>query len=636
MRVSSRIDGSICGAIFHLHRPSLLHSSAAAAVSGRRGTSPCRYNIVSSHGGGCFTRDFHGSCTVSGARPQGHIRRSRGARRSLLTTLPALPPTNIHDGAFFRPTIPTTCENHTAAAVVPDITPEPPPSSQADAPAAHDAFEILTRPPPPRKPRGNLWSKDELLALVEPYDAGPVEEHLQFFRDPYMRGYAPADGPNLTVSVKRDDVEFPSYEEVMQADEEQRKILWELRFAVLSRLRNPLRTDLDTVYEIYQRLPEPRMPYIYARLRHQLLKVLGQPEKKDSKSMLRYFAVIADVKNSGMPLTAAEWNSAISFASRYVGVSTEVETESALKLWREMEQDAGIKGTDVTFNILFDVASKAGNFTLAEMIYKEMEARGHRFNRYHYVSLIHFFGLKLDTAGLRAAYREMVNAGEIIDTVALNCVIAGLLRSGEEEAADRVYERMKLLSQEQQTGGGKREMPARTYVTNKAITQVFLMFAKLGRRHPSLQPGLQRMALIHPDLHTYRVLVNHYGVKMGDLARVAKYLDEMKFFQIPLHGAIFLALFKGFYAHGGYRGSAWSEQRLNSIWQALLDTLDEGGSGIEIKTWLAIWVLRAFKKCAADPNSRVLDAYEALKMRWSLDHADEQFMIEFLASLVNK
>jgi len=464
--------------------------------------------------------------------------------------------------------------------------------------------------------------------LVDHQDAGTVEEHLQFFRDPYLRGYAPADGPRIVVSARKDDIEYPSLDEVMQANQKEQEILRNLRVAVIARLRHRPGSSLDTIYQIYQQLPEPRMAYIPARLRHQLLRVFGQPKKKDSKSMLRYFATVADVKNAGLPLTQAEWNGAISFASRYVGTSTVVESESALNLWREMEQDAGIKGNDVTFNILFDVASKAGNFTLAEMIYKEMESRGHAFNRYHYVSLIHFFGLKLDGSGVRAAYREMVKAGEIVDSVVLNCVISGLLRAGEEEAADRVYERMKASADD------AAEMPQRNYSTNKMVTRVLMMLAKVGRRHPPLQPGFQSLAPLTPDLHTYRVLVNHYGVRMADLTKVAQYLDEMKFFKIPLHGAIFLALFKGFERHGGVPGSAWSEQRLDGIWAAFLEALDSGVVGLRVETWLAMWALRAFDRCSG--RERVLQAYEALESRWKLDQANARFMMDFLHTLLNK
>ncbi|KAK4242202.1 hypothetical protein C8A03DRAFT_11586 [Achaetomium macrosporum] len=625
MRASSRIDGSICGAILSLHRPSLSSNRFAAATARVLYVYRPSREPAQSPDGSCTSRrsistEHRGS---SSPVPPSHP----------LLAIPALRTSSTRFSGSPGPSISGTRVNHTAAAAEPDFDPK----INGDDASGHSRPQSPSR----RPKRLRSFTKKELLDLIDDYDGeeiGPVEEYLEYLRDPYLRGYAQPHTQKFTFARTAEDFAYPNLEQVIQAGEEEQKTLWELRFAVLTRLRSPHKVDLDHIYDLYQRLPEPRMLYIHARFRHQLLRALGQPDERDSASMLRYFAVIADAKNTGIPLTTAEWNCAIAFATKYVGTVTETEIEAALKLWREMEVEAGIKATNVTFNILFDVACKAGNFALAEMIYREMEGRGHQYNRYHYTSLIHFFGLKHETSGMRAAYKEMVNAGEMIDTVVLNAMIAGLLRSGEEGPAERLYERMKAASLGDGDVGGNSpdgaDIPVRTTSSDRVITQALLMFAKIGRRHPPSRPSLQRMAPLAPDLQTYRILVNHYGVKRGDLAKAAAYIDEMKFFKIPLHHAIFLALFKGFAHHGGYPRSPWSEQRLTGIWNALLDAVDSGAAGLEIKTWLAVWALRAFARCST--RERVLDVYDALKARWSLSHADEQFMVDFLNGLVNK
>jgi pentatricopeptide repeat protein len=609
-----------------LHRPSL--SSNRFAAANTRAVSVYRSGLepAQSPDGGCTPRrsTSTGNSGLSSPVPQ--------PRPPL--AIPAIRTSSTGFGGSPGPSISGARVSHTATAAEPDFDPE----IDDDDASGHSRSQSPSR----RPKRLRNYTKKELLELIDDYDGeeiGPVDEYLEYLRDPYLRGYAQPYPQKFTFARTAEDFAYPNLEQVIQAGEEEQKTLWELRFAVLTRLRAPPKVDLDHIFELYQRLPEPRMLYIHARFRHQLLRALGQPDERDFTSMLRYFAVIADVKNAGISLTTAEWNCAISFATKYVGTVTETEIEAALKLWREMELEAGVKATNVTFNILFDVASKAGNFALAEMIYREMEGRGHQYNRYHYTSLIHFFGLKHETSGMRAAYKEMVNAGEMIDTVVLNAMIAGLLRSGEEAPAERLYERMKAASLGEGDADGKApdggdSVPFRTAPSDRVITQALLMFAKIGRRHPPSRPSLQRMAPLAPDLQTYRILVNHYGVKRGDLAKTAAYIDEMKFFKIPLHHAIFLALFKGFALHGGYTRSAWSEQRLHGIWNALLDALDSGAAGLEVKTWLAVWALRAFARCST--RERVLDVYDALKARWSLSHADEQFMIDFLNGLVNK
>ena len=535
------------------------------------------------------------------------------------------------------------------------------------------------------RPRRPALGKDELRSFVDPPDDGDtVDEHLQYIRDPYMRGYAQADEPEVVVSHVTDEEDYPSWKDVAKADGAIQKLVRELNIAVGLRLRNPKRVSASDIYKIYSQLPGTRMSHVPATLRHQVLKALGMVEKKDTQSMLRYFAVIADVKDSGFALWMAEWNAAISFAGRYVGSSSTTEVEAAVNLWREMEQEASVQGNSVTFNILFDVASKAGNFTLAEMIYKEMDKRGLRYNRYHHVSLIHFFGLKMDADGIRAAYQDMVNAGEMIDVVVLNCVMSGFLRCGEEDAAERVYERMRKTypdcpkgsatkapeegaeksstaatpdkteestfftpsaaapptlssntsEQDKIYPSASRSLDMANFASQKVMTNVLLMLAKVSKGDHTLRAEYQLLVPTWPDLATYRILINHYAVRLGDLPSCTRYLSDMKQLHIPLQGAIFLALFKGFAVHGGGAGTLtdWTEQRLRSIWSALLKALDDEVEGLYISTWLVMWVLRAFDRCSTP--EMVFKVYNSLTSRWTPSEADADFTISVLHRLL--
>jgi len=470
-------------------------------------------------------------------------------------------------------------------------------------------------------------SQEELLSLVGQYnDEETVQDHFDFLRDPYLRRYAPPDGPEVAVSRRIEDDRYPLWKDVTQLyTDEEAGIIRELRSAVYKRLRHPHLSSADEVIDIYRKLPERRMSYMNGPLRHHLLRAIGASGEKDTKTMLHYFALVADVKAAGFALTRAEWNMALHLAGRYVARTKAPEVEAALKIWREMELSAATKANEVTFNILFDVASKAGNFTLAEMIYTEMIHRGFRFNRYHSLSLIHFFGLKQDADGVRAAYKEMVQAGELIDSTVLNCVIVGFLRSGEEDAARRVYEAM--VERVQREVGTELPIPQRSYGSQKIVTRVLMMFARLSRQSPELRPNFQTSSPMAPDLQTYRILINHY-VKLGDIHTVARYLDEMKAMHVPLHGAIFLALFKGFSKHGGSSGSEWSEQRLQAVWAALLQALDGDATGLYIDTWLAMHALRAFERCSTP--EMVFKTYNALSVRWDLDEERAEFMIDYL------
>lgn len=510
--------------------------------------------------------------------------------------------------------------------------PRPPPAAQQRSrrQCYSTASEAASSASSGSLPHSRLLSGDQnrhqLMSLVGQRGEGTVQEHFDFHRDPYRRGYAQPDGPNVQVSDKKNDVEYPTREETFKISEELREQIAKLCSAIGQRIRHPNRISLESIYKLYCQLPEPRMLYFTWQWRSRLLKVMGTPPKRDVESMLRYFALVADVKNAGLTLRRTQWNFALAFATKYATRTTTQEMESALRLWREMEKEAHVLGNDVTFNILFDAAAKSGNFTLADMIYKEMENRGIEFNRFHHVSLIHYFGLRLDSGGIRAAYREMVDSGEMIDTVVLNCVISGLLRCGEEEAAEETYQQMRNAH------ALASDMPQRDYRMNKVVTRVLIMFSKVGKQHPELKESLQTRIQLAPDLHTYKLLIQHHAIKVGNLAKVAQFLDEMKRLKVFVHPTVFLALFKGFHQHGGFPGSDWSGQRLSGVLTALYQAKDTNGNAFKIESWLVVWALRAVKKCSS--NDAVLETFDAMSERWDLEGERLQFIHAILENIL--
>jgi len=425
----------------------------------------------------------------------------------------------------------------------------------------------------------------------------------------------PAPDPDLIISDKPEDTEWPPRNYVWPAHGDEK--------AAVTRLEQALEDfshDPEDIYELYKALPAPRIPYLGAKVRHKLLHHLGVVERKDERSMLRYLSVIDDMKANNIPLTKYQWNSAISFAGRYVNRTTEVEVEAALHLWREMEHLNMVKGCNVTFNILFDLATKAGKFKLAEMIYLEMRKRGLEFNRFHYVSLIHHCGLRRDGIGARKAYEELVEAGEIVDTVVLNCIISALFSAGEPHAAEQVYSRMKSMHAARENA----VLPPKDYKKRREVNRALLRLSNIGKKQPKLLDTYRKKSIIAPDLQTYRIVLGYFAVTAGELHKATMFLDEMRWFGVDLHGSIFLALFKGFAIHGGVRYSHWTVDRLDSVWNAFVKAVDREVEDLYIGKWLVIWILRAYSRCSG--QAKTIDVWEEIKTRWKPDEADLDFI----------
>ncbi|KAL8687560.1 MAG: hypothetical protein Q9218_006304 [Villophora microphyllina] len=392
---------------------------------------------------------------------------------------------------------------------------------------------------------------------------------------------------------------------------------------LLDILKGP-QSSHEHIYEAYSRLPSPGVEYLSNEERHLLLHRLSVIEVKTKKAMLRYLRLVDDVKAASTPLKLSEWNTALAYAGRCFPRVEAPQVESALHIWKEMEQDAGVRSGSTTFNILFDIATKAGKYVLAKMILKEMNARGVEYSRFSYVGFIYYHGLKGDGTGVRKAYRDLVDAGGVVDTAVMNCVIASLIRSGEPSAAEQVYERMKRMLHEK-TG---QTVPSSDWRQERKLGRDLDRAFRTMRSDRQQLDQLQAEQCLAPNLRTFSIFMDYHVHITGELRRVAALLHEMQHLDIPLNGRIFLKVFKGFARHGGVKYTAWTTQRLETVWEALLQASDEGIEGVHIMKWMVIWVIRAFARCSG--QERVLQVWEEIRDRWKVVDDDEKGAVEHL------
>lgn len=391
----------------------------------------------------------------------------------------------------------------------------------------------------------------------------------------------------------------------------------------------------DAILEAYSALPFPGVVHLPPWKRRLLLRRLSTVEKKNSTGLYRYLSIVDDMKAADLPITDAEWNSILAFTGRCFSPVQAAKLESALQTWKEMEQDSTVQSGEVTFNILFDLAAKAGKYVLAELILKEMRARNLPLNRYARTSIIYYYGLQEDGDAVRDAYRAYVQAGEIVDTAVMNCVIAALILAGEPQAADFVYERMKRMY-----SGVTGDPPPSYYfnwkrrrhlgrILNRAVRD--LHFGSEEHR------ALQNEQLLCPDLTTYAIIIEYHVLKTGELGRIMALLEEMQALRVPIHGRIFVKVLKGFAKHGGVRYTSWSSTRLEHLWTSLLEMLDCGGVDeaagyVHLGKWMVVWAMRAFYCCCG--HARAMDIWAELRSRWKPSPDEEMAVLTLLEPIL--
>ena len=465
-------------------------------------------------------------------------------------------------------------------------------------------------------------SRDDYLGILDYYRGSYSTQASGFAELPPVFGLSSTmdyEGDELLPPESQPGIEEPQSITVQQIKDEDSPAL-----AHLLKILDRDDCTHEEAFEAYSTLPFPGVSYLSDDTCRLLFRRLSVVEKKNKGSKMRYLSVVDDMKSAGLQMTAAEWNSAIAFCGQCLTQITAVDVENALKTWTEMEQEAKIRGGTITFNILFDMAAKAEKFVLAEMILKEMADRELKYNRYSRTSFIFYHGLREDGDGVRRAYREYVEAGEIVDTVVMNCVITALIRAREPAAAEQVYERMKRLHTKQ-TG---HDLPLGNWREIRDLGRLLNRAAWRLKGDPEKLRQLQEEQSIAPDTQTYIHFVEYHATQSGEIRRIATLLAEMRHLGLPMHGRFFTKLFKGFAYHGGVRYTSWTRARLEAVWESMLDASDQGLDSMQVMKWMVIWAVRAFERCAG--RQRTLEIWSELRQRWEPGDGDMDFVMSVL------
>lgn len=412
---------------------------------------------------------------------------------------------------------------------------------------------------------------------------------------------------------------------------------WPLREATdyfnIRRLKKLLKDDEtphDEVFDIYKQLPKPGVVYLDTDTIRSLLRHLSIVERPSLAIMQRFMSLLDDMKSAHIHITQSEWTTAIYFAGRCMGTVSDEEVTSALSTWRDMEQRAGVKGGFVTLNVLFDVAVKAGKYTLAETFLKEMRARKLKLHRHFRVSLLYYHGVMQNGNAVRQAYQDLVEAGDIVDTTVMNAVISALLRAGEPAAAEHVFERMKKLH-------AAKDLPApghRFFMNNwrdrRAVGLHLTHEARRLRREQKNEElkELQEYAPIAPNSRTYSLLIRHHSNVTGDIDRINELLQEMKYHSVTVEGTTFIVMFQGFSSFGGVRYSSWTPDKLENVWTRFLLALANKTDRTWLSTLPVIAAVKAFKRCIGP--ERALQAWEEIRPSWQPNEQEVESVMQEL------
>lgn len=537
---------------------------------------------------------------------------------------------------------------------------------------------MAEQPLQPEEPVSREAYRELVNTYDSPSDLWEQPSHVQLQRAPTLpppREHIPL-APRLVITPEQED-RPPHAKRVIlpPEDSDHREQLKDfnnhLGLAPGSRIRR--------TWNKYQNLRSPRPRYLRDNAIRRLFRHLAWVEFPDFESSQRYFSFLDECLAEGVPVEPGEWNTAIAFAARWLRRTTSEEMKTAIETWMRMEK-AGVQATNVTFNILFDAAARAGRFALADTIFNEIKVREMPLDRHFRRSMIFYAGLRRDGDAVRQAFRDLVNGGEIVDTSVMNCVILSLVRAGEAASAENVFAKMKQLHQTKFGAVGPRDWRERR-ASIKELNRTAQQLRRDKEQHESSFFGgsfsadgqkeeAQRAAPIHPDAHTCRILIKHHAYYSGNLDRCRDLLAETKQGGWRVHGSVYMYLFRGFWVHGGHAYTAWNRRSLEEYWEEFLqassfaeveralaatkakesqrddwgpeqtlDDLSEKDEGEELHPQLsnedtppyftpklAERALYAFYKCAG--RKKMLQVWAQIQERWEEMSPDDRMYVE--------
>lgn len=348
-------------------------------------------------------------------------------------------------------------------------------------------------------------------------------------------------------------------------------------------LRNKPGFRTEKIWSAYVNLPHPRMRYLEQKHIRRLFRHMAWVEKRNLENSQRYFSLLEDALAVNVKSDPSWWNTAISFAGRWVRRIGADDVKAAIETWLRMEREGGVSANNVTFNILFDVAVKAGRFALADTIHAELVRRDLELNRYFRTSMIYYAGKRGDAENVRALFRELVAAGEIVDTAVMNCVILSLVRCGEAASAEHVMAKMKLLHEQKFGTAALKDWRGKKFM-GRQLDDFAREFREERAKHLASFFGspnsnddkkeeMQRAAPIAPDPLTYSILIHWHTDVSGNLDRIREHLAALKQAGYRIQHNVYFNVFNGFNKHGGYAFTAWNRKTLEMFWQEYVESV---------------------------------------------------------------
>lgn len=326
------------------------------------------------------------------------------------------------------------------------------------------------------------------------------------------------------------------------------------------------------VFTCYKKLPDPGVTWLSKMERKILLRRFAKPMDRRRGSARYYLQLVQDMIDAELPMNRWHWTTAIYFTAHKVPVLEKRDLQDAITLWRQMES-MGINADGAIFELLFNIAIKANQFSVGDSLLREMENRGLSLSRHGMVAKIYACGRKRDLDGIQNGFDEFVRSGGIVDSTVLNALLSSLLQAGALEIAQQLYSKMMATYRTIHTKPQHlNDFSPSTFTefgnwrkSASRLGGIFKRYMRLQNLYVENPEQVQDLVPMSPDTRTFYIVFSHHCLHTGDLGQICQILRDMEsVFAVPPQSIIYNFLFLAFDRHKPSQG--WTKERLQEVW----------------------------------------------------------------------
>jgi hypothetical protein len=368
---------------------------------------------------------------------------------------------------------------------------------------------------------------------------------------------------------------------------------------LLSTNVQPTCHDLDSLMEMYTRLPSPRVCFLRRDQVRELIKVIARAHNYHWLVYEFYFHVIRDMQENGTVIRLTEWAGLIDAAGKGQYFTKEERVQRASEFVSEMNK-ARIRPNEVVYASLFQAAARAKDWNMVQILESEVRRLGYQDHLLLWTERFRIAGLLGNLSQLHNLFRKASQNRVPVDIFFMNTVLAAFLTVDCPQVAELVYDRLRnhalakfgpttlihhrprlssrrdrrvflqsLSEIEELERIVKRELHARR-ITDKDLyekdgtpTQLHGAFSSWAGSY--LTPSSVRLV---PNHETIRVFISYHCHKTGRLEDVAYYLNELDIFKGKVNYGVYVSLLHGFFLWHQVR-EGWDEPRLRRVYDSL-------------------------------------------------------------------